>query len=293
MMREMTMETGIWAAVAVALVVLAKTLWDVYQSKQADTQDRIDPALADECAIVDGVPVVPRAERRHLPKVSTEPTLAAADAEYAFAANEELETGKFVVEAQTATAANVVSLSTPKAEKIEKAEIIAEEDNIQLDDDFIDAVAMSASQSKVVEAQDYIIVYVTSGRVPFDGERLLKSVSTFGLRFGEMGMFHRHEHPNGHGQVLFSMARVDEVGAFDLESMGSEFISAVTLFLALPNQQPYLAYDMMIDTAKRLAHEFCGQVLDQNQNPLNRQLIEHYREQVVEFTRHNLMSKAV
>lgn len=286
------METGIWAAVAVALVVLAKTLWDVYQSKQAGTQDRIDPALADECAIVDGVPVVPRAERRHLPQVSTEPTLAVSEMEHAFAANEELETGKFVVEVKEAAAANVVSLS-PKAEKIEKAVIIAEDDTIQLDDDFIDAVAMSASQSKVVEAQDYIVVYVTSGRVPFDGERLLKSVSTFGLRFGEMGMFHRHEHPNGHGQVLFSMARVDEVGAFDLESMGSEFISAVTLFLALPNQQPYLAYDMMIDTAKRLAHDFCGQVLDQNQNPLNRQLIEHYREQVVEFTRHNLMSKAV
>ena len=53
------------------------------------------------------------------------------------------------------------------------------------------------------------------------------------------------------------------------------------------------AYDMMIDTAKRLAHEFCGQVLDQNQQPLNRQLTEHYREFVMEFTRHHLMSKAV
>ena len=50
---------------------------------------------------------------------------------------------------------------------------------------------------------------------------------------------------------------------------------------------------MMIDTAKRLAHEFGGQLLDQNQNPLNRQLIEHYREHVVEFTRHHLMSKAI
>jgi cell division protein ZipA len=152
---------------------------------------------------------------------------------------------------------------------------------------------MSASQSKVVEAQDYIILYVTSGRVPFDGERLLKSVSGYGLRFGEMGMFHRHEHPNGHGHVLFSMARVDETGAFDLETMGAEFITAVTLFMALPNHQPYVAYDMMVDTAKRLANEFCGQVLDQNQQPLNRQLTGHYREQVMEFTRHHLMSKAV
>jgi len=92
------------------------------------------------------------------------------------------------------------------------------------------------------------------------------------------------------------MARVDEVGAFDLESMGSEFISAVTLFVALPNQQPYLAYDMMIDTAKRFGYtSFGGQLTfwTENQNPLNRQLIEHYREHVVEFTRHHLMSKAI
>lgn len=286
------METGIWVAVAVALVVLAKTLWDVYQSRSKSAEQRVEPALAEDCTIIDGMPVVARADRRHLPKVSVEPALPESMTQ-GFAANEELETTRFFVEPQPAPAANVVTLAPAKTEKAEPVFTVAEEEAIQLDDDFIDAVAMSASQSKVVEAQDYIIVYVTSGRVPFDGERLLKSVSNFGLRFGEMGMFHRHEHPNGHGQVLFSMARVDDVGAFDLEAMGSEFISAVTLFLALPNQQPYLAYDMMIDTAKRLAHEFCGQVLDQNQNPLNRQLIEHYREQVVEFTRHNLMSKAV
>jgi cell division protein ZipA len=262
----------------------------VYQSKQNEAQERLEPALADECTVIDGMPVVARADRRHLPKVSVEPALTTPAAQQ-FAANEELETGKFFVEPQAAT--NVVALAPAKAEKTEPAFTFADDDAVQFDDDFIDTVAMSASQSKVVEAQDYIVVYITAGRVPFDGERLLKSVSNFGLRFGEMGMFHRHEHPNGHGQVLFSMARVDDVGAFDLEAMGSEFISAVTLFLALPNQQPYLAYDMMIDTAKRLAHEFCGQVLDQNQNPLNRQLIEHYREQVVEFTRHNLMSKAV
>ncbi|PTQ89575.1 cell division protein ZipA [Agitococcus lubricus] len=281
------METMIWGAVAVALIVLAKVLRDMYQAKQQDSSE----LAADDYASVNGMPVVPRAQRRHLPQVAVEPSFSANDASEHFAANEEMETVRFTAQAieEPVTTSNVVNISASKEDKVD---IVADE-TISVDDDFVDTLAMSASQSKVVEAQDYIIVYVTSGRVPFDGERLLKSVSNYGLRFGEMGMFHRHEHPNGHGQVLFSMARVDEVGAFDLEAMGAEFITAVTLFMALPNQQPYLAYDMMIDTAKRLAHEFCGQVLDQNQNPLNRQLIEHYREQVVEFTRHKLMSKAV
>ena len=278
----MTMEVGVWIALAIALMVLAKTMWDLSARKQ-NSVARIEPVLADdaECALVDGMPVVPRAERHHLPKVSLEPTLSNEQTvEHTFAANEELETATLFVEL-AAPVSNVAVLPTRL------------EPSLALEDEFIDTVAMSASQSKVVEAQDYIILYVTSGRVPFDGERLLKSVSGYGLRFGEMGMFHRHEHPNGHGHVLFSMARVDETGAFDLETMGAEFITAVTLFMALPNHQPYVAYDMMVDTAKRLANEFCGQVLDQNQQPLNRQLTGHYREQVMEFTRHHLMSKAV
>lgn len=287
----MTMEMGIGIALVVALVVLAKTIYDL--SKQKQQHARIEPALTDECAIVDGFPVIARAARTHLPKVGNiEPVLSAeqaADFESNFAANEELETVKFVVEQPVIQQNNVAILPVRHEPRIEP---VAEEDSFA-DDEFIDTVAMSQSQSKVVEGQDYVVLYVTSGRVPFDGERLLKAMSNYGLRFGEMGMFHRHEHPNGHGQVLFSIARVDESGAFDLEAMGSEFINAVTLFVALPNQQPLLAYDMMIDTAKRLAHEFCGQVLDQNQQPLNRQLTEHYREFVMEFTRHHLMSKAV
>lgn len=284
------MEMGIWAAVAVAFAVLVKVLWDIYQNNQAEASERVEPALVEGVDIIDGIPVVPRSQRRHLPKVEAiEPVLKAHDLAQPFVANEELETVKLMVKPVAQTTTNVVQLAERKTTK---AAVVEEEVSL-FDDEFIDTVAMSSSQSKVVEAQDYIVIYVTAGRVPFDGERLLKYVSNYGLRFGEMGMFHRHEHPNGHGQVLFSMARVDDVGAFDLEAMGSEFISAVTLFMALPNHHPYVAYDTMIDTAKRLAHEFCGQVLDQNQNPLNRQLIEHYREQVVEFTRHHLMSKAI
>ena len=284
----MTIEIGVWIALAVSLVVLAKTIWDLSQ-RQSTKSERVEPVLADEQTSLgdESIRVVARAERHLLvPKTQVEPALVVdTDLAQNFAANEELETTKFFVEPESVS--NVASWPT-------RTEVIltAEDDMIN-EDDFIDAVAMSSSQSKVVEAQDYIVLYVVAGRVPFDGERLLKAVSGYGLRFGEMGMFHRHEHPNGHGNVLFSMARVDDIGAFDLEAMGSEFISAITLFMTLPNQQPYAAYNTMIDTAKRIAHEFCGQALDQNQNPLNSQLIEHYREHVTEFTRHHLMAKAI
>lgn len=283
----MTIEVGIWIALAISLVVLAKTVWE-FSQRQSTKSERVEPALADEQTLLgDGsVPVVARSERHLLAKnTHVEPALSTnEDLTQQFAANEELETTKFFVEPEPVS--NVAAWPT-------RTEVILTADDDTNEDDFIDAVAMSSSQSKVVEAQDYIVLYVIAGRVPFDGERLLKSVSNYGLRFGEMGMFHRHEHPNGHGNVLFSMARVDETGAFDLETMGAEFIPAITLFMALPNAQPYVAYDTMVDTAKRLANEFGGQALDQQHQPLNRQLIEHYRESVMEFTRHNLMRKAV
>ena len=283
----MTIEVGVWIALAVSLVVLAKTIWDLSQ-RQSTKSERVEPVLADEQTVSndEGIRVVARSERHLLvSKTQVEPALVVAtDLAQNFAANEELETTKFFVEPEPIS--NVALWPT-------RTEVILTADDTTNEDDFIDAVAMSSSQSKVVEAQDYIVLYVVAGRVPFDGERLLKAVSGYGLRFGEMGMFHRHEHPNGHGNVLFSMARVDETGAFDLETMGAEFIPAITLFMALPNEQPYVAYDTMVDTAKRLANEFGGQALDQQHQPLNRQLIQHYREHVMEFTRHNLMSKAV
>lgn len=287
------MENWIWGAVAVALLVLAKTVWDYFRNSGIGT----DTDLADNAeASMDGIRVVSRAERRDLARrgvslAAARPSAAGADdapqlsAVDALPANDEMDTVRFVVPAKNEpeAATNVISLELRK-------KAVAEDAIIGAEDDFVDPLALLQSQSRVVEASDYAIVYIMPSHVPFDGDRLLKCALSFGLRFGEMSMFHRHEHPNGHGDVLFSMARADDVGAFDLEAMTGEFIPGLTLFMALPSPQPALAYDMMVDTARRIATELHGEVLDQSQNPLNRQLVEHYREDVLEYTRRQLMS---
>lgn len=283
------MDNWIWGAVAVALLILAKTVSDYFRGAQGG----LDATAAESVDAMDGIRVVSRAERRELARkgVSLAPVAAAPATEAAepvLPANDEADTVRFVVPArdEPVVADNVISLELRKR-------AVAEDTIIGAEDDFVDPLALSQSQSRVVEAQDYVIVYVVPSHVPFDGERLLKCALSYGLRFGEMSMFHRHEHPNGHGEVLFSMARADDVGAFDLEAMTGEYIPGLTLFMALPSQQPALAYDMMIDTARRIAAELHGEVLDQNQNPLNRQLVEHYREDVLEYTRRQLMGVAV
>jgi len=285
------MQTWIWAAVVVALIVLAKTVWDVVLSRKQTALDKQEPEVRG-VVHVDDIRVVSRADRianrkKGVYMTALPPVVAEESVLGELPANEELETVRWSepLLSEEELASNVISLESHKK---------ALANDGYYDDEPVDPLALSQSQGRVIEAQEYVILYVVPSHVPFDGDRLLKASLGFGLRYGEMSMFHRHEHPNGQGEVLFSMARADDVGSFDLEAMTSEYVPAITLFMALPNQQPALAFDMMLDTAKRLAAELNGEVLDQTQNPLNRQLVEHYREYVLDSARrHQFMSVAV
>ncbi|MES2918904.1 MAG: cell division protein ZipA [Pseudomonadota bacterium] len=142
-----------------------------------------------------------------------------------------------------------------------------------------------------VEVQDVIALHVVARERPFNGEDLLRCILGYGLRFGDMSIFHRHERPTGQGEVLFSMASAMEPGTFDLQAMSGEELIGVSFFQSLPGVNSIHAYDIMVDTAKRLATELQGELLDQQQQPLTRQLVEHYRERVQEFERRRLMQR--
>jgi MFS superfamily sulfate permease-like transporter len=75
----MTIEVGVWIALAVSLVVLAKTIWDLSQ-RQATKSERVEPVLADEQTVSndEGIRVVARSERHLLvSKTQVEPALVA------------------------------------------------------------------------------------------------------------------------------------------------------------------------------------------------------------------------
>lgn len=152
-------------------------------------------------------------------------------------------------------------------------------------------VAKEALEKPVLDIEQVIALHVVARVHSFNGEDLLRCVLSYGLRFGDMSIFHRHEQPSGQGRVLFSMAKAVEPGTFALESMTGEDIPGVTFFLGLPGVNSITAYDIMVDTARRLATELQGDVLDENQQPLTRQLVDHYRERVQEFERRRLMNR--
>lgn len=147
------------------------------------------------------------------------------------------------------------------------------------------------SEHSYTKQQEYISLYVVATQEDFHGESLLRNILSYGLRFGDMSLFHRHEQPTGRGEILFSMARAVAPGTFNLNTMTQESIHGVSFFLGLPGYSSILAYDIMVDTARRLAHDLKGEVLDAQQQPLTKQLAEHYRERVQEFERHRLMNR--
>lgn len=139
------------------------------------------------------------------------------------------------------------------------------------------------------QPQEVIALHVLPTRAPWQGEDLLRTVLSFGLRFGEMSIFHRHELPTGQGEVLFSMANAVSPGSFNLEILPSEEVHGVSFFLTLPGVNSVSAFELLADTARRVAHDLGGEVVDSSRSVLTQQLVEHYRGKVQDFERRRLM----
>lgn len=97
------------------------------------------------------------------------------------------------------------------------------------------------------------------------GYELLQTILAAGLRFGEGHLFHRHQHPNGQGPVLCSLATATSSGVFDLQNIGAFSVHGLCLFMETSGNA---AIDIerlavMIDTAKQLSEGLDTHMLDE------------------------------
>jgi cell division protein ZipA len=112
----------------------------------------------------------------------------------------------------------------------------------------------------------------------FAGYELLQTVLAAGLRFGEGGLFHRHQLASGHGPVLCSLAAATATGVFDLQNMGAFSVRGLCLFMHR-SEQPNIdseRFNIMLDTAKQLAEGLDAHLLDDQRKPLTQARIEQY-----------------
>ena len=122
-------------------------------------------------------------------------------------------------------------------------------------------------------------------RRALSGDKTLKVLLKYGLRFGELSCFHRYEKTDEPSPLMFSVLRMTDNGpaGFDLEALSVEQVQGLAFFLALPHNNALTGFDMMASIAGLVAREIDGKVYDENNTELTPQLKEHWRHHVIDY----------
>ena len=169
---------------------------------------------------------------------------------------------------------------------VERSEVAEWQGSSALLDAHIEDQARRDDESPLAQAEQIVALYLlpTEGR-SLDGARVMSLLRQYGLRFGEMSLFHRFEESSGSGRLMFSVLRYTSEGpqGFDLETLPQEKIDGLAFFLALPNPEAVSGYDMMASISSLLTRDFSAHLYDEEMNLFTKQLKAHYRHVVLEF----------
>ncbi|HEV7164309.1 MAG TPA: cell division protein ZipA [Gammaproteobacteria bacterium] len=145
----------------------------------------------------------------------------------------------------------------------------------------------SAKTAPVREQGEQLILalhVMPRGGPEFTGEGLQAAFEACGLKFGRYKVYHRLEGAGDDAPSVFSVANVVEPGFFDPISLTSSSYPGLTLFMVLPGARSGVAaYADMLATARQLAQQLGGEVLDQERSTLTRQTARHIRERIIQF----------
>ena len=122
-------------------------------------------------------------------------------------------------------------------------------------------------------------------RKALSGDKALKVLLKYGLRYGEMSCFHRYENIEEASPLMFSVLRLTDEGpaGFDLETLSGEQVQGLAFFLALPHADVQKGFDTMVSIAGLIAREIDGTVYDENNLEFTPQLKEHWRHKAIDF----------
>lgn len=114
------------------------------------------------------------------------------------------------------------------------------------------------------------------------GERAVLALRSAGLQHGRYGIFHRLGDHSG-SEALFSVASLTEPGSFDLTNLGKA-IPGMSFFMVLPGPgDPVTCFDMMVETARMLAHDLDAELHDERGSSWSIQRERYVREEIIEY----------
>lgn len=247
------------------------------QAKEAQAATSVDaePAVKTE---IEAKAVNP-AEQSSTETAQTESTAPAATAASAPESASTEQTQAVVDTGKAETVPAEFSLNS----QIEKADIREFEEESSILDAHLHEQQLVDDESALATAESFIALNIFPERRILSGEKTLKVLLKYGLRFGEMSCFHRYNEDGS--KLLFSVLQITDNGAdgFDLETLSNEQVKGLAFFLALPHSDVQNAFDTMISISGLIAREIDGTVYDQNHLELTPQLREHWRHQAIDY----------
>ncbi len=156
-------------------------------------------------------------------------------------------------------------------------------DGITADDD---AAIRAAASDSDAPAEVLMLHVVSRDEAGFNGEDILQVLLAYNLRFGDMDFFHCHEESAGRGAIQFSVANMLQPGVFDIDKMSDFSTTGLIFFLTLPGPRDMMAaFEHMLDTARGVAENLGGDVLDESRSATTRQTLEHMRQRIRDLER--------
>jgi len=132
----------------------------------------------------------------------------------------------------------------------------------------------------------FVLNVISRDESGFSGTDILQILLACDLRFGDMDFFHRHEQSAGKGPIQFSVCDMMNPGVFDIDNMGELYTRGLMFFVTLPGPEDMLkAFDYMYETARAVAKNLNGDVLDETRSAITRQSLDHMRQQIRELER--------
>ena len=154
--------------------------------------------------------------------------------------------------------------------------------------------AKSSNTLSGVDGKHMVVVFHVVAREPdtFSGPMIEQMMSELDLEYGDMGVYHYNVQRLEKKQSVYCVANMLKPGTFDLETMATFSTPGLTFILQLPGPEDELkSFNIMTEHAQRLAAFLNGDLLDENRNPVSKQSISSYKEQVQLFglraTRHS------
>lgn len=169
---------------------------------------------------------------------------------------------------------------------VETAEIKEFEDESSILDKHLHEQQRYDDESSLANAASIIALNVyPNPRKALSGDKTLKVLLKYGLRYGELSCFHRYEESDESNGLLFSVLRITQEGpcGFDLEALSVEQVQGLAFFLALPHKDVQKGFDTMVSIAGLIAREIDGAVYDENNLELTPQLKEHWRHKAIDY----------